>query len=1063
MPPIQTLASARVSGLETPLFTRADDTFSTPAETSPCGSFFRSLRPPSPPKPPTSYNSFFSTPATIPPNPPQLSAASAILECSASKAFGSSSINPSFPALSEVISMFGRFKTSDDFVMDMSLRTPPPASKRKERASLPTDTPSPHGQTPKRRRPDLTVEQKLEQLFDLLKTLDWTLGEALHHIFAHKDPDNLPLHRSQRHGLIVESYLAGKSRYTVSGIIGAMLTSPYGRSKDEMIFDTETSYLLVRPVRQALTAFAAQTCVDYLEEESRAVVKSSGGLWVKRREKDGEYDNVKWEDLGAAIQHATSSLLENQHLAVKFLRVIAEPKPRSRGGVITIRKSRPHENVVISCLSTLDFCKNDQARLLPLARGILYLSSNVPAEIIAHSCRLGTSPSIKTITTALEEFSDQKAVIIRTRGRDISVIHNPDGSLTTMAKVIIFDNVQHFHKQRDLRIGRENSMVIGIAATFFEFPVDVRALDPLDKRQRIEQSNRPNITVEDLLGMIDQQHLKDVGALQFAEALTNYIPSAAIYKKEIYDLYRTQREERHTLPNSKRHSLTSYANSASSKETTIRVYGLGGGDGMSYNNMLLLKQFLQNHPDLFESFELLRPVLQLWHLMWTDLCRINDTHWAQKKIGRAPPANLKKVDYYPSAQLLNLVRDMCMLDCWVLHFNTTDIFGYFEDRAKWGALPQFEEIDTVSKTLFDTYVSPRMRHQIRVDARDEATSDIPRALLGAPWQQPTTTSTPTQNPKKRAPKILKVGSAKATTTKKKVAVEVPKPTFLGDQVAFDNGTFMYNAMLSREVAAAVTQGAVGRVWEAVKIMVFTFAGSAHSKYTGYLLEMIVDLEMESNPFLRDTTLMSTVINPDSKEGGSKACDIFQEFLNRCIDPVVQRKDTDYGAHHVRNVWSRNIKDIYDLKTDFRSSLGLEKRSSRHKKLHERPEVKTLLCEYQAVELNKRRPGRTFDNGRDVDNFLAGIQALKGGVLRKWAKRTTNTHIRHLLHSSPSSDSNSQIPEDSEHESDWEDDSEDEEPVLMTPGDMYYHDGELIIDMGEEDDTDIIHDEDSEDE
>jgi hypothetical protein len=63
--------------------------------------------------------------------------------------------------------------------------------------------------------------------------------------------------------------------------------------------------------------------------------------------------------------------------------------------------------------------------------------------------------------------------------------------------------------------------------------------------------------------------------------------------------------------------------------------------------------------------------------MWTDLCRIFETHWgaplnhnpatlghSAKKIGRTPPANLKKVDYYPSDQHLNLVHDICMLDCW---------------------------------------------------------------------------------------------------------------------------------------------------------------------------------------------------------------------------------------------------------------------------------------------------------------------------------------------------------------------------------------------------------------
>ncbi|KAJ7434386.1 hypothetical protein B0H11DRAFT_2372740, partial [Mycena galericulata] len=185
---------------------------------------------------------------------------------------------------------------------------------------------------------------------------------------------------------------------------------------------------------------------------------------------------------------------------------------------------------------------------------------------------------------------------------------------------------------------------------------------------------------------------------------------------------------------------------------------------------------------------------------------------------------------------------------------------------------------------------------------------------------------------------------------------------------------MHDAMISCEAAAAAAQGAVGRVWEALKVILFTFAGSAHSKYMGYLLEMVVDLEFESNPFLRDANLMSM-------------------FLNRCIDPVVQRKDTDYGSYHVRTIWSRNIKDIYDLKADFRASVGLAKRSGRHKEPHERPEVKILLREYQKAELHKRRPGRTFSDGRNVDNFQAGINLLEGGVLRRWAHRTTNSRIR----------------------------------------------------------------------
>jgi hypothetical protein len=356
----------------------------------------------------------------------------------------------------------------------------------------------------------------------------------------------------------------------------------------------------------------------------------------------------------------------------------------------------PNQQVVTSCLAALDFCKNDQARLLPLARGILYLSSNVPIDIISHGCRLANMPSVNTIKAALKGFSDQKAVVIRTRGRDISITNHPDGRTTTKAKVLIFDNVQHFHKQRDFRIGRENSMIIGVAGTFFELEVDLAALDPLDKRFRMTHSRRPHITVDDLLGLIDQPHLKRVGIIQFIEALTNYIPQAAIYKKDLYIRYRTLLAKLR-VPSGVTPIFplaTSGKNEASITELKDALIDFleqighvegnydprlwfGGGDGMSYNNMGLLKNFLQNHEDLFQSFELLRPVLQVWHTMWTDLCRINETHWgaplndnpatlghSAKKIGRAPPANLKKVDYYPSAQLLSLVHDMRILDCW---------------------------------------------------------------------------------------------------------------------------------------------------------------------------------------------------------------------------------------------------------------------------------------------------------------------------------------------------------------------------------------------------------------
>lgn len=155
-----------------------------------------------------------------------------------------------------------------------------------------------------------------------------------------------------------------------------------------------------------------------------------------------------------------------------------------------------------------------------------------------------------------------------------------------------------------------------------------------------------------------------------------------------------------------------------------------------------------------------------------------------------------------------------------IHFGTTDIFNYFEERAQLKNLPTFDELEAAATKLFEKYVSPRARYQVKADARDEATSDIPRAPLGAPWQTPVESAPAPKKGKRKAAKTLKVGAGATVKQKKKNKKpddDGPKPPFHGDQVSFDDSVFMHDAMISREVAAAVAQGAVGRVWEGLKV------------------------------------------------------------------------------------------------------------------------------------------------------------------------------------------------------------------------------------------------------
>lgn len=98
---------------------------------------------------------------------------------------------------------------------------------------------------------------------------------------------------------------------------------------------------------------------------------------------------------------------------------------------------------------------------------------------------------------------------------------------------------------------------------------------------------------------------------------------------------------------------------------------------MTFEKILSIKEFLQLHDNEFDRLEILDPLLEWWHTLWTDLSRLYGCHWgadlshdpsslghSAAKIGRKKPSNLKKVDYYQHSQLAYLVLDVRILDCW---------------------------------------------------------------------------------------------------------------------------------------------------------------------------------------------------------------------------------------------------------------------------------------------------------------------------------------------------------------------------------------------------------------
>jgi hypothetical protein len=172
-------------------------------------------------------------------------------------------------------------------------------------------------------------------------------------------------------------------------------------------------------------------------------------------------------------------------------------------------------------------------------------------------------------------------------------------------------------------------------------------------------------------------------------------------------------------------------------------------------------------------------------------------------------------------------------------------------------------------------------------------------------------------------------------------------------------------------------------------MLFTFAGSSHVKYTNYLLETICNLELESGPSLRDAILRSMLVNLSGKEGSFSAADFIQEYFNRLLEAIIEKKGVEYGAHFIQQVIARNLHHFARIKLDLRDGIGLAKRSGKHTAPHLRPEVKRLLDMYHDLELHFQRPGRMYSD-RDSDDFQRGLLKLSNGKLQKWVADTTRT-------------------------------------------------------------------------
>ncbi|KAF8224130.1 hypothetical protein L208DRAFT_1381171 [Tricholoma matsutake] len=291
-----------------------------------------------------------------------------------------------------------------------------------------------------------------------------------------------------------------------------------------------------------------------------------------------------------------------------------------------------------------------------------------------------------------------------------------------------------------------------------------------------------------------------------------------------------------------------------------------GGNGLTYECMVQLKNYLQFHDDAYKWLDILEPLLEIWHTKWTDLSRIYEAHWdslinddpstlghSANKIKWKAPGNIKKVDYYPYSQLAYLVLDARMLDCWR---KDGDLLKFFELQAVENKLLSFQAFLEIAEELQRMYGSPAAYHRALDGTYENDATNIPKGSVWWPLAKETSS--------------LDIEQKQKGSSKKKGKESDEK--FVGDLN-----------------------------------MLFTFAGSAHHKYASYLLKMICSLELKSIPELKISVFKHWLVNPSGLPGHWIEGDLYQEQLQDELYKHIGRKDAGFAEKNGRTYGGEEAK------------------------------------------------------------------------------------------------------------------------------------------------------------
>ena len=151
-----------------------------------------------------------------------------------------------------------------------------------------------------------------------------------------------------------------------------------------------------------------------------------------------------------------------------------------------------------------------------------------------------------------------------------------------------------------------------------------------------------------------------------------------------------------------------------------------------------------------------------------------------------------------------------------------DLWTHFKDCYERGDIPSLEELYDLAIILWDNYSNPGAFTRFVLGGQPN-NSVVP---IGEPWgkdEDPEPRPAPKRamgnDVKGEGGEKLVKGEGKEEMKGKDESSSAEVKEFQGDRVLARSAAFMYEALVSKEVAQAVAEGDIGRVYEGIKVSV----------------------------------------------------------------------------------------------------------------------------------------------------------------------------------------------------------------------------------------------------